>query len=159
LDNGHFHPTENAADKISAYSLFFDIIPFHITRPVRWDSDHVTLFNDELRELLLEITHDDVLPKAKIGLDFFDASINRVAAWIIGTRAVQKALLYALLTPPQLRELQNTGDFTQLMAMREDIKLLPFGDVWDEYLNRQSTPEQWFDDIKKYEETVLFKRV
>jgi L-rhamnose isomerase len=154
LDNGHFHPTENVADKISALALFFDCIPFHITRPMRWDSDHVTLFNDELRELFLEITRSGALSKARIGLDFFDASINRTAAWVIGTRAAQKALLYALLSP-SLCELQNSGDFTQLLAVQEDIKLLPFSEIWTEYLKRQNIPQQWYNDIKDYEKEIL----
>jgi len=154
LDNGHFHPTENVADKISALSLFFYYLPLHITRPIRWDSDHVTLFNDELRELFTEIVRCGALNKAKIGLDFFDASINRVAAWIIGTRSAQKALLYALLQP-DLSELQNSGDFTRLMALQEDIKLLPFAEIWEEYLKRQNTPSQWYNEIKDYEKEIL----
>jgi len=154
LDNGHFHPTENVADKISALSLFFACLPFHITRPMRWDSDHVTLFNDELKELFTEIVRSGALAKAKIGLDFFDASINRTAAWIIGTRSAQKALLYALLLP-DLSGLQNSGDFTKLMALQEDVKLLPFAEVWDEYLKRQNVPDEWYNDIKDYEKEIL----
>ncbi|MCL2180778.1 MAG: L-rhamnose isomerase [Treponema sp.] len=157
LDNGHFHPTENAADKISALALFFDCVPFHITRPVRWDSDHVPLFNDELRELFTEIVRSGALSKARIGLDFFDASINRVAAWITGTHSAQKALLYALLTP-DLSGLQNSGDFTQLMYRQEELRLLPFGEIWDEYLRRGNIPGNWYDVIKKYENEVLKAR-
>jgi len=154
LDNGHFHPTESVSDKISALALFFDYLPFHITRPVRWDSDHVTLFNDELKEIFTEIVRSGVLSKAKIGLDFFDASINRVAAWIIGAQSAQKALLYALLMP-DLSELQNKGDFTQFLSRYEDAKMLPFGEIWNEYLKRQNIPQQWYNDIMNYEKEIM----
>jgi L-rhamnose isomerase len=157
IDNGHFHPTENVADKIAALAPFFDYLPLHVTRPVRWDSDHVVLFNDELREMFGELVNCNALSKAKIGLDFFDASINRIAAWVIGTRSAQKALLYALLQP-SLAELQNKGDFTHKMAVMEDVKTLPFGDVWEEYCKRQGVPansQTWFRSIERYESDVL----
>jgi L-rhamnose isomerase len=131
LDNGHFHPTEEVADKISAMLCWFDRLPLHLTRPVRWDSDHVLRFNDELRAIACELVRCDALDRALIGLDFFDASVNRVAAWVVGARNVQKALLYALLTPHrQLAELQNAARFTELMARQEAVKTLPFGAVW-----------------------------
>jgi len=157
LDNGHFHPMENVADKISALALFNEYIPFHITRHIRWDSDHVTIFNDELKELFLEIVRCGVLQKAKIGLDFFDASINRIAAWIIGTNAAQKGLLNALLTP-DLSKLQDEGDFTQLLLKQEEIKLLPFGEIWNEYLKRENIPQQWYNEIKEYEKEIIGAR-
>lgn len=152
LDNGHFHPTEQTYDKIPALLCFFDKIPLHITRAVRWDSDHVVLFDDELREIMLEITRNDALEKVLIGLDFFDASINRVAAWVIGTRNAQKALLWAMLQP-NLKNLQDSGDFTRKLAYMEDAKTLPFGDIWAEYCKRQNVPcdGEWFDAILEYE--------
>ena len=161
LDNGHFHPTEYVSDKISALLLFFDKIPLHITRPVRWDSDHVALYDDELREIMKEIVRNG-LDKALIGLDFFDASINRIAAWVIGTRNAQKALLFALLQPDaRLRALQDSGNFSELLMLAEEIKTLPFGDVWEEYCRRQNVPaddEEWFGEIMKYEKEVLAGR-
>jgi L-rhamnose isomerase len=163
LDNGHFHPTEYVSDKIPALLPFFDIIPLHVTRSVRWDSDHVVLYDDELREIMKEIVRNDALGKVLIGLDFFDASINRIAAWVIGTRNAQKALLFALLQPhARLRALQNSGNFTEQMMLAEEIKTLPFGDVWEEYCIRQNVPandEEWFGEIMKYEKEVLAGRV
>ena len=162
LDNGHFHPTEYVSDKISALLPFFDKIPLHITRPVRWDSDHVVLYDDELREIMKEIVRNGALDKALIGLDFFDASINRIAAWVIGTRNAQKALLFALLQPyARLRTLQDSGNFSELLMVAEETKTLPFGDVWEEYCRRQNVPaddEEWFGEIMKYEKEVLAKR-
>ncbi|MPM98293.1 L-rhamnose isomerase [bioreactor metagenome] len=162
LDNGHYHPTEVVSDKIPALLPFFDKIPLHVTRPVRWDSDHVVLFEDELKEICKEIVRNDALDKVLIGLDFFDASINRVAAWVIGTRNTQKALLYALLEPSKkLKELQNNGQFTEKMMLAEECKTLPFGDIWEHYCTLQNVPcdETWFDAIKDYEKNVLVKRV
>jgi len=162
LDNGHYHPMEYVSDKIPALLPFFDKIPLHVTRPVRWDSDHVVLYDDELREIMKEIVRNNALDKVLIGLDFFDASINRIAAWVIGTRNAQKALLFALLQPnARLRTLQDSGNFTEQMMAAEETKTLPFGDVWEEYCRRQNVPaddEEWFGEIKKYEKEVLAKR-
>jgi len=162
LDNGHFHPTEYVSDKIPALIPFFDKIPLHVTRPVRWDSDHVVLYDDELREIMKEIVRNNALDKVLIGLDFFDASINRIAAWVIGTRNAQKALLFALLQPyARLRALQDSGNFTELLMLTEETKTLPFGDVWEEYCRRQNVPadeEEWFGEIMKYEKDVLAAR-
>ncbi|HHV51442.1 MAG TPA: L-rhamnose isomerase, partial [Clostridiales bacterium] len=140
---------------------FFDKVPLHITRPVRWDSDHVVLFEDEIKEMAMEIVRNDALDRVLIGLDFFDASINRVAAWVIGTRNVQKALLYALLQPhSKMKELQDKGMFTELLMLQEEMKTYPFGDVWEYYCETQNVPpdESWFDEVKKYEAEVLSKR-
>ena len=161
LDNGHYHPTEVVSDKIPALLCFFDKIPLHVTRPVRWDSDHVVLFDDELKEIMKEIVRSDALDKVLIGLDFFDASINRVAAWVIGTRNTQKALLWALLQPDtKLKQLQDSGQFTKKMMLTEEAKTLPFGDIWEEYCTRQDVPadEKWFAEVEAYEQEVLLKR-
>ena len=162
LDNGHFHPTEYISDKIPALLPFFDIIPLHVTRSVRWDSDHVVLFDDELREIMKEIVRNNALDKVLIGLDFFDASINRIAAWVIGTRNAQKGLLFALLQPyTRLRTLQDSGNFTEQMMLMEETKTLPFGDVWEEYCIRQNVPaidEEWYSEIMKYEREILSGR-
>lgn len=162
LDNGHYHPTETISDKIPSLLAFFDKMPLHLTRPVRWDSDHVVLFEDEIKEIAKEIVRNDALEKMLIGLDFFDASINRVAAWVIGTRNVQKALLYALLIPHgRLKELQDTGRFTELMVLQEELKTCPFGDIWEHYCVLQGVPadEAWFESVRRYEAEVLSKRV
>ena len=161
LDNGHYHPTEVVSDKIPSLLAFFDKVPLHVTRAVRWDSDHVVLFEDELKEIAKEIVRNDAMDKVLIGLDFFDASINRVAAWIIGTRNMQKALLYALLQPnKKLKELQDSGRFTELMMLQEELKTFPFGDIWEEYCESHKVPsdESWFDTVKQYETDVLLKR-
>ena len=161
MDMGHYHPTEVVSDKISAMLPFFDRIPLHVTRPVRWDSDHVVLLQDELKELMLEIVRNGALDKAIFGLDFFDASINRVAAWVIGTRNTQKALLWALLQPhAELKAMQDRGDFTAKMMLMEEAKTLPFGDIWTEYCRRQNVPvdRTWYDEVLHYEETVLSAR-
>nr|AGS52524.1 L-rhamnose isomerase [uncultured bacterium contig00005] len=162
LDNGHYHPMEYVSDKIPALLPFFDIIPLHVTRPVRWDSDHVVLFDDELREIMKEIVRNDALDKVLLGLDFFDASINRVAAWVIGTRSAQKGLLFALLQPNErLKKLQDDGNFTERMMLSEETKTLPFGDVWEEYCRRQNVPagdEVWFAEVMDYETAVLDTR-
>ena len=136
-------------------------ILLHVSRGVRWDSDHVVILNDDLRAIAEEIVRGDFLGRVHIGLDFFDASINRVAAWVIGTRAMIKALLLALMEPTaKLRELECRGDFTSRLAMLEEIKTLPAGDVWDYYCMAQETPVglAWLDDVKKYEANVLSKR-
>lgn len=158
MDSGHYHPTEVISDKIPAMLCNFDKIPLHVTRPVRWDSDHVVRLDDELKEIAMEIVRDDALDKALIGLDFFDASINRVAAWIIGTRNMQKALLNALLTPhKQLAALQQTAQFTELMAQQEALKMMPLGAVWQEFCVRSNVPDDsaWFAIIRQYENDVL----
>ena len=161
LDNGHYHPTEVVSDKIPALLCFFDKIPLHVTRPVRWDSDHVVAFDDELKEIMKEIVRNDALDRVLIGLDFFDASINRVAAWIIGTRNAEKALLWALLQPNQLlKALQDAGNFTEKFMLMEEAKTLPFSDIWAEYCRREGVPADasWFEEIKKYEQDIQSKR-
>lgn len=159
LDNGHYHPLEYVSDKIPALLAFYDKVALHVTRGVRWDSDHVVLFEDELKEIAKEIVRNDALEKVLIGLDYFDASINRISAWVTGERNMQKALLYALLTPNDtLKKLQDNGEFTELMYRQEQLKTYPFGDVWREYLRRQNLDDNWFDEIKKYEQGVLLSR-
>lgn len=159
IDNGHYHPTENVADKLSSLLLFFDKVALHVTRPVRWDSDHVVLFNDDLRELAEEIIRCGQ-ERVLIGLDYFDASINRVAAWVAGARNMRKALLYALLTPnKRYKDRQEQGNFTALLAAREEQKTLPFGDIWEEVLRREGMPAaEWIDAVNAYEREVLQKR-
>ncbi|MBP3806776.1 MAG: L-rhamnose isomerase [Oribacterium sp.] len=160
IDTGHFHPTENVADKLSSMLLFSDKVALHVSRPVRWDSDHVVLFNDDLRELAEEIVRNDP-GRFFIGMDYFDASINRVSAWTNGMRNMEKALLYACLTPNEkLKALQDARNFTELMSLRERVKTLPFGDIWDYYCEEQGvlTEDEWFKDCKKYEDEVLSKR-
>lgn len=161
MDNGHYHPTEVVSDKIPALLTFFPEIALHITRPIRWDSDHVVLFDDETREMAKEIVRSDAFDRVYMALDYFDASINRVAAWTTGFRSWQKALLMALLTPNKmLRELQDKGDYTELMVRSEEVKTLPFGDIWNYYCESCGTlPDgAWFEKVKKYEEEVLSKR-
>ena len=161
LDAGHYHPTEFISDKIPAMLCFFDKVPLHVTRPVRWDSDHVVLFDDETREIMKEVVRNDALDRVLIGLDFFDASINRVAAWVVGTRSAQKALLFALLQPDEkLRQLQDGADFTEKMVLMEEAKTLPFGDVWAEYCRRQGVPADgdWYAAVTQYEKEVLSRR-
>ena len=160
MDNGHYHPTEVVSDKISALLAFFPEIALHITRPVRWDSDHVVIFDDETKEIAKEIVRCGV-DKVNIALDYFDASINRIAAWVIGYRSLRKALLSALLEPKGLADYQNKGDFTRLLAEQEDIKTLPFGEVWNEFCRRCGVPAdgEWFGEIEKYEKEVQVKRV
>lgn len=160
LDNGHYHPLEYVSDKIPALLAFYDKVALHVTRGVRWDSDHVVLFEDELKEIAKEIVRNDALDKVLIGLDYFDASINRLAAWVTGARNMQKALLYALLQPnDKLKQLQDGAQFTELMVLNEELKTLPFGAVWQEYLNREKVcGADWYNEIKDYEEKVLKKR-
>ena len=161
LDAGHYHPTEFISDKIPAMLCFFDKVPLHVTRPVRWDSDHVVLFDDETREIMKEVVRNDALDRVLIGLDFFDASINRVAAWVVGTRSAQKALLFALLQPDEkLRQLQDGANFTEKMVLMEEAKTLPFGDVWAEYCRRQGVPADgdWYAAVTQYEKEVLSRR-
>ena len=162
LDNGHYHPTEMVSDKIPSLLAFFDRVPLHVTRPMRWDSDHVVLLDDELKEIAKEIVRCDGLKKVMIGLDYFDASINRVAAWVVGTRNMQKALLSALLEPAKhFAAMQDQGNFTRLMAEREALKVAPFGDIWEAYCKSENVPAgiEWLDTVEQYEKDVLLKRV
>ena len=159
LDNGHYHPLEYVSDKIPALLAFYDKVALHITRGVRWDSDHIVLFEDELKEICKEIVRNEAINKVYIGLDYFDASINRLSAWIVGARNVRKALLYALLQPNQiLKKLQDEANFTKLMVMNEELKTYPFNIVWDEYLKEQKLDNNWYQEIEKYENEVLLKR-
>lgn len=161
MDNGHYHPTEVVSDKISAILAYDKKMALHVTRGVRWDSDHVVLFDDETKELCKEIVRCDGLDKVFIALDFFDASINRISAWVTGFRNLQKALLYALLEPnQQLRELQDEGNFTKLMVMLEEQKTMPFGEIWDEYCRSCGKPVdgEWFAEVERYEREILGKR-
>ncbi len=161
LDAGHFHPTEVISDKISAVLEYLDRLLLHVSRGVRWDSDHVVILSDELRAIAQELVRGDFLGRVHIGLDFFDASINRVAAWVIGTRAMIKALLLALLEPlALLRRLESEGDFTGRLAMLEEVRTLPVGAVWDYYCLGQDVPvgRAWLDDVREYEANVLTKR-
>ncbi len=161
MDAGHYHPSENISDKISAMLLYFDYVPLHVTRGVNWDSDHVVAFDDETREICREIVRNDAMDRVLVGLDFFDASINRIAAWVIGGRNFQKAMLFALLQPDQeLKAMQDTGDFTGRLMLQEEAKTLPFSDVWAEYCRRQGVPtgREWFDTVKEYGQNVLSGR-
>ena len=163
MDNGHYHPTELVSDKIPALLTFFPEIALHITRGVRWDSDHVVLLDDETKEICKEIVRSGGLEgRVNIALDYFDASINRVAAWTAGFRNVEKALLHALLTPhADLKKLQDQGKFTQLLVQQEELKTLPFGEVWKEYCDSCGVPAdgQWMKNVENYENSVLRKRV
>lgn len=159
MDNGHYHPTEVVSDKISSLLLFNEKIALHITRAVRWDSDHVVIFDDETKEIAKEIVRNDALDRVFIATDYFDASINRISAWVTGVRSVQKSLLFALLQPDEkLRQLQNESNFTEIMYLQEEMKTAPFGDVWNEYLKRENIPADYFTEVKKYEQEVLVKR-
>lgn len=161
LDAGHFHPTEVISDKIPSMLLFNDKVALHVSRPVRWDSDHVITFDDELQEIAKEIVRNDALDRVIIGLDFFDASINRVVAWVLGTRNMIKALLFALLMPNgELKKLQEEGDFTKRLVLMEELKSYPFGDIWNYYCNINNVPiqDEWYSIVKKYEEEELSKR-
>ncbi len=158
MDNGHYHPTEMVSDKISSMLLFNEHLALHITRPMRWDSDHVVLFDDETREMFKEIVRADALSKMFLATDYFDASINRISAWVTGLRSVQKALLYALLEPASFKSLQDNSNFTELMVRQEELKTMPFGDVWEEYLKRENVAVDYYSEIKNYEDTVLKER-
>ncbi|MBE7038922.1 MAG: L-rhamnose isomerase [Ruminococcaceae bacterium] len=159
MDNGHYHPTEMVSDKISSMLLFHKKIALHITRPMRWDSDHVILFDDETKEIAREIVRCDALDRVFISTDYFDASINRISAWVTGVRNVQKALLYALLQPNDiLNKMQNDSQFTRLMVMQEELKTAPFGDVWEEFLKSENMNSDYLTEIEKYEKEVLLKR-
>jgi L-rhamnose isomerase len=161
LDTGHFHPTEVVSDKISSVLTFLDEILLHVSRGVRWDSDHVVILSDELRAIAEELVRGDYLKRVHIGLDFFDASINRVAAWVIGTRCMIKALLAALLEPTErLRQMEAQGDYTSRLAVIEELKTLPFGAVWDYYCLKSDVPvvDTWLQEVKDYEAKVTSKR-
>ena len=161
MDNGHYHPTEVVSDKIPALLCFFDEVALHVTRGVRWDSDHVLLLDDETKEIAKEIVRNDALNRVYIALDYFDASINRISAWTVGMRNMQKALLNALCTPNEaLKKLQDESRLTELMVRQDEMKTMPFGDVWAEYCAQCGAPADgtWFDEIVKYEEEVLSKR-
>ena len=160
MDNGHYHPTEVVSDKIPALLAFFPEIALHITRPVRWDSDHVVLFDDETKEMAKEIVRCNAIDRVNMALDYFDASINRISAWTVGFRSWQKALLSAMCMPADsLKKLQDKADWTELMVRFEELKVYPFGDVWEEYCRQCGVEaEGWFDEIQKYEDEVLSKR-
>ena len=160
MDNGHYHPTEVVSDKIPALLCFFPEIALHITRGIRWDSDHVVLLDDETKEMAKEIVRCGGLDKVYMALDFFDASINRISAWVVGFRSWQKALLSALCTPNEmLAKLQDEARLTELMVAQEDVKMYPFGEVWEEYCRQCGVDAYgWYDEVKKYEDEVLSKR-
>ena len=160
MDNGHYHPTEVVSDKIPALLAFFPEIALHITRPVRWDSDHVVLFDDETKEMAKEIVRCGALDRVAMALDYFDASINRISAWAVGFRSWQKALLSALCTPAEeLKTLQDDANWTEVMIRQEKMKMMPFGDVWAEYCRQCGTDDDaWFDEVMRYEKEVLSAR-
>ena len=160
LDTGHFHPTENVADKISSMFCYYDKLAFHVSRPVRWDSDHVLKLNDDLQDVADELVKCNGLQRSYIGLDYFDASINRIATMVIGARNMEKALLKALLTPWNiLKKAQDSYDHTKVLALQEVLKTLPWGEVWDEYLKRQGmvSDAQMFEEVRIYEKEVCLK--
>lgn len=161
MDNGHYHPTEVVSDKIPALLCFFPEIALHITRPIRWDSDHVVLFDDETKEIAKEIVRCNATDRVYMALDYFDASINRISAWTVGFRSWQKALLNALLTPNDtFKRLQDENRLTELMVLTEELKTYPFGDVWEHYCETECVlaDVEWFEEVKKYENEVLSKR-
>ncbi len=161
MDNGHYHPTEVVSDKIPAMLAFYPEIALHITRGIRWDSDHVLILDDETKEIAKEIVRCDALDRVYMALDYFDASINRISAWVVGIRSWQKALLNALCMPhAMLKEVQDNADFTRLMVLQEEMKMLPIGDIWAEYCERcgVASDTAWFDEIMTYEKEVLLKR-
>lgn len=160
MDNGHYHPTEVVSDKIPALLTFFDEIALHVTRPIRWDSDHVVLFDDETKEIAKEIVRCG-LNKVNIALDYFDASINRISAYVVGYRNVQKALLFALLQPTEeLKKLQGEQNFSKLMVVQEELKTMPFNEIWNEYCRVCNKPldGEWYKEVERYEREVLSKR-
>lgn len=161
LDNGHFHKGEKISDKISSILAFNDKIALHLTRAVHWDSDHVILLDDELREITQEIVRNDALDKVMIGLDYFDASINRIAAWVVGSRNVLKAFLLALLMPNEtLKVAQDKADYTKMMVLTEEAKTYPFSDIWNYYCYKNNVPinEEWYKEIITYEKETQLKR-
>jgi L-rhamnose isomerase len=161
LDAGHYHPTENMADKISSVLCFVPEILLHVSRGVRWDSDHVVTMTDDLLAIAQELVRGDYLGRTHLGLDFFDASINRVAAWVIGARNLLRALCFAMLEPyPRYLELERAGDYTARLALMEEAKSLPWGAVWDYHCEQQGVPvgEAWLADVRRYEHDVLSRR-
>ena len=161
LDAGHFHPTEMISDKISSVMQFVPELLLHVSRPVRWDSDHVVVFDDELQQIAKELVRSGRLEKIHIGLDFFDASINRIAAWTIGTRNMVKAMLFAILEPFEtLKKVELEMDYTRRLAMFEELKSMPWSAVWDYYCVKQGVPVgiDWLGEVKQYEKEVLSKR-
>ena len=161
LDAGHYHPTEVISDKLSAVFCYADEVLLHVSRPIRWDSDHVIVLDDELKNIAAELVRNGFVDRTHIGLDFFDASINRIAAWVIGMRNMQKALLIALLEPTaDLVAAEQKFDFTTRLATLEEIKTLPFGAVWDYFCEINNVPVggEWLKEVRKYEEEVLLKR-
>jgi L-rhamnose isomerase len=162
MDNGHYHPTEVVSDKISSILLFSEKLALHVTRPVRWDSDHVVRLDDETKEIAKEIVCSDRIDDIFIALDYFDASINRIAAWTIGLRNFRKAMLLALLTPnAKLKDLQNSGNFTELFMLQEELKSYPWGAVWDEFCRvcGVAIGEDWFANVKEYEPKAVISVV
>lgn len=161
IDSGHYHPTENVADKLSSMLIFNKYVALHVTRPVRWDSDHVVLYDDITKDIAREIIQSKQPERFLIGLDYFDASINRIAAWVLGTRNFQKALLSALLKPyDKMKALQDSADFTRLLVLGEELKTLPFDAIWEEYCKQENVSPHmsWYDDVLIYEKDVLIKR-
>ena len=159
MDNGHYHPTEVVSDKISSLLLFNPKIALHITRAVRWDSDHVVIFDDETKEIAKEIVRNNALDRVFIATDYFDASINRISAWVTGIRNVQKALLFALLQPDvKLQKLQDENNFTEILYLQEEMKMMPLGEVWEEFLSREGVVANYLAEVKQYESEVLSKR-
>ncbi|MBM3845178.1 MAG: L-rhamnose isomerase [Verrucomicrobia bacterium] len=160
LDSGHFHPTEGIADKISSVLQFIPRILLHVSRGVRWDSDHVVTLNDDLLAIAREIIVNGYIDRVHLGLDYFDASINRIAAWVIGTRNLQRALLAALLEPPGIKAAEARGDLTARLALQEEARTLPLGAIWDRFCDLNDVPvgERWLSEVKRYESTVLCSR-
>ncbi|WP_423217881.1 L-rhamnose isomerase [Streptococcus equinus] len=161
LDAGHFHPTEVISNKISSLALFSNRLMLHVSRPVRWDSDHVVIMDDELQEIAKEIVRNDLLERTAIGLDFFDGTINRIAAWVVGARNTQKALLKAMLEPTQnLKDLENHFDFTSRLVLTEELKDFPYSDVWNYFCLKNNVPVglDWFEEVKEYETKILAER-
>lgn len=161
LDAGHFHPTEVISNKISSLALFSNRLMLHVSRPIRWDSDHVVIMDDELQEITKEIVRNDLLERTAIGLDFFDGTINRIAAWVVGTRNTQKALLKAMLEPTQnLKDLENHFDFTSRLVLTEELKDFPYSDVWNYFCLKNNVPIglDWFEEVKEYEAKILAER-
>ena len=161
LDAGHFHPTETIADKLSATLMHLDEVLLHVSRGVRWDSDHVVILSDDLKSTAEEVVRGGYLDRVHIGLDYFDASINRVVAWTVGMRAMLKAMLMAMLEPTDLlRKAENRGDFSGRLALLDELKTLPVGAVWEYYCEQQGVPggREWLDTVRKYEHDVQAKR-
>ena len=159
MDNGHYHPTEVVSDKISALLCFNPKIALHVTRGVRWDSDHVVRYDDETQEMMKEVVRNNALDRVILATDYFDASINRISAWVTGVRNVQKALLFALLQPnDKMKQLQEESKFTELMVLQEDMKLMPLGDVWNEFLEREAVVNNYFSEVELYEKKILAER-